>query len=177
MGLIPTWGRKYLFKFIFLFLHSGVEASVVEFPYWTRDASRIWFVWVPSAYPAVCGIQREADLFIYFTYIHSYIPTYILYQHLLSYYWQVIKQQVLSMMNLFLWNMSLYKVLWGCWITDLLEILFLIKFLFLLYFLGISVTKNLVLVLIFFVIYMQKTNRNQYVEIMYIISNINLISV
>ena len=46
---------KYLLKCIFPFLRSRVEAKRgVEFCYLTRNA-----------YPAVYGIQREANLFIY----------------------------------------------------------------------------------------------------------------
>ena len=56
----PLEEMKYLLKFIFPFLRSGVEAKRgVEFCHSTGNASRI-----PSAYPVVCGIQREADLFI-----------------------------------------------------------------------------------------------------------------
>ena len=68
---------KYLLKFIFPFLRSGVEAKGgVEFCHSTRNASRIRqkAVWgteclnthtqVPSAYPAVCGIKREADFIL-----------------------------------------------------------------------------------------------------------------
>ena len=59
---------KYLFKFIFPFLRSGVEAKRgVEFCHSTRNPYRIRRkvgIGVSSpAYPAVCGIQRVADLF------------------------------------------------------------------------------------------------------------------
>ena len=62
---------KSLFKCIFSFLCSGIEAKrVVQFRHSTRNAFRIWRKIaievsqhsVLSAYPAVCGIQREADI-------------------------------------------------------------------------------------------------------------------
>ena len=70
---------KYLFTFVFSFLRSIVEAKRgVEFRHSTRNASRTrWKVGngvfkilqVPSVYPAVCGVQRESDLFIFILYL------------------------------------------------------------------------------------------------------------
>ena len=68
MGSIPTRG-EYLLKFTFPFL-SGVQVKRgVEFCHSTRNVSiirqkvgnRVSYHLVPSAYPAVCGIQREAE--------------------------------------------------------------------------------------------------------------------
>ena len=66
---------KYLRKFIFPFLRSGVEVKRgVRFCHTTRNASRIRQKMgngvsshlVPSVYPVVCGIQREAVFFYLF---------------------------------------------------------------------------------------------------------------
>ena len=65
----PLEEMKYFLKYILPFLRSGVEVKRgVEFCHSTRNASKIRQkvgsgVEVSSAYPAVCGIQREADLF------------------------------------------------------------------------------------------------------------------
>ena len=80
---------KYLFTFLFLFLRSGVEAMHgIEFRHSTRMPPELNGKWgterlntrFPSAYPAVCGIRREADLFIYF-----YIKISRSWRHALSY--------------------------------------------------------------------------------------------
>ena len=80
MGSIPTRGDdEYLLKFIFPFFRSGVEVKrSVEFCHSTRNASRIRqkvgngvLHKFPSAYPAVCGIQRKADLFYFLNYVLS----------------------------------------------------------------------------------------------------------
>ena len=61
---------KYLFTFIFSFLRSGVEAKRdVELRHSTRNASRFQRkvrngVSLPTAYPAVCRIQRKAYLIL-----------------------------------------------------------------------------------------------------------------
>ena len=60
---------KYLLKFIFSFLRSGVKVKRgVEFCHLTRNASRVRqkvgngsVLTLGCLYPAVCGIQREAD--------------------------------------------------------------------------------------------------------------------
>ena len=68
----PLEDMKYLFIFIFSFLRSGVEAKRgLEFRNSTRNASSTRQEvgngesqhYVPSAYLAVCGIQREAVFF------------------------------------------------------------------------------------------------------------------
>ena len=58
----PLEQMKYLFIGIFPFLRSGIEAKRgVKFRHSTRNVS-IYTHKVPSLYPALCGIQREADL-------------------------------------------------------------------------------------------------------------------
>ena len=80
---------KCFLKFIFPFLRSGVEAKRgVEFCHSTRDASRIRQKVgngvsqhkVPSAYPAVCGIQREAD----HVFLNIYITSIFVYNHVMK---------------------------------------------------------------------------------------------
>ena len=63
----PVEVMKYLFKFIFPFLCFGVEAKrCVEFRYSTYNLT------LSSAYPAVCGIQREADtMYVFILYVHA----------------------------------------------------------------------------------------------------------
>ena len=77
-GFDPLEEMKYLLKFIFSFLRSDVERNRgVEFCHSIHNASRIQqkggngvsLHKVPSAYPAVCGIQREADLFIFYCHV------------------------------------------------------------------------------------------------------------
>ena len=73
-GFDPHSRRRNIYlKFIFPILRSGVEAKrSVELCHSTRNASRIRqkvgkgvsYHYVPSAYPAVCGIQCEAVLFV-----------------------------------------------------------------------------------------------------------------
>ena len=65
-GLIPPLEEmKYLFKCIFSFLPSGVEAKRVMPPEFGRKfGTESLNTKVHCAYRAVCRIQREGDLFI-----------------------------------------------------------------------------------------------------------------
>ena len=67
---------KYILKFIFPFLRSGVEAKRgVEFYHSTRNVSKIRQKVGNgvSAYIDVCGIQREADFILIKKIIFEYI--------------------------------------------------------------------------------------------------------
>ena len=66
---------KYLFKFIFSFLRSGVGA---KFGVNSAESRGPECLKVPSADPAVCEIQREAGLFYLKTEYSSQIVVFIL---------------------------------------------------------------------------------------------------
>ena len=75
---MPTQGNKLLFLNIF-FWNPGVEFALLL----TRNASknrrkvRMSYHYVPSAYPAVCGIQREID----FDMIYKYSLEVFIYKY------------------------------------------------------------------------------------------------
>ena len=90
----PLEDMKYLFKFIFPFLLTGLEAkSGVEIRHYTRNATRIW----RKLGIRVCGIQREADLiwldFYFFYYVNIVYSDFVVTR---CFVWCGIQRNVMS---------------------------------------------------------------------------------